>query len=109
MVMTTALEVRLEGVMQQAALLQFRDLLGLEKAGRLTDSEDVDFGFRYLQKDDRNWIRLNLSRQDDSHWQVFLRHLTSPPTDKAVDQILGEIHTAATQLGFTVGEVIRRA
>jgi hypothetical protein len=76
-------------------------------SGRLTDAEDVTFGYRYFQHDDENWIDLRLSRENDTTWVFYLTYLNQPPTDGLVDQTLADIQTAATQLGFTVDSVIR--
>jgi len=95
--------------MPQATLLQMRELLHLKRMGRLTDAEDVDFGYRYLQHDDQNWIFLDLLRQDDMTWSLKLTYLKEPPSAAVVDQTLTDIRAAARQLGFTIEDVVRQS
>jgi hypothetical protein len=109
MPMTRALTVRIHGPMPQATLIRMRELLRLERRGRLTDAEDVRFGYRYVQHDDQNWIHLDLSRQDDTTWNFYLTYLNEPPSEYVVDQTLAGIRAAAGQLGLTVQDVIRSA
>lgn len=77
------------------------------KIGRLTDAEDAEFGYRYLQKDDQNWISLDLFRQDDTNWTFYLTYLSNAPLPETIDQVLADITAAADRHGFAVVEVIR--
>lgn len=109
MPMTRALTVRIHGAMPPTTLLRMRELLHLKRQGRLTDAEDVGFGYRYLQHDDQNWIFLDLSRQDDTTWCLYLTYLKEPPSEDVVDQTLADIRAAASQLGFNLEDVVRES
>jgi hypothetical protein len=93
--------------MSAGTLRQIREDLSLHPKGRLTDPEDADFGYRYLQKDDQNSIRLYLSRQDDASWVFYLTYLSDPPPEETIGQLLADVTAAASRHGFTVAEVIR--
>jgi len=107
MPMTRALTVRLTGLMPADTLRRIREDLSLHTRGRLSDAEDFDFGYRYLRKDDQNWIRLDLSRQDDTNWVFYLTYLSDPPSPETIGQVLADITAAAGRHGFTIVEVIR--
>ena len=107
MPMTRALTVLLCGAMPQDTLLRMRELMHLQRRGRLTDAEDVYFGYQHLQHDEQNWISLDLIRQDDMNWKFDLTYLKAPPSDDVVTQTLAQIRAAAGQLGFTVQDVVR--
>lgn len=108
MPMTSSLTVRMRGAMPPDTLLRMRELLNLKRRGRLTDAEDVDFGYRYLQHDDQNWIFLDLLRKDDVTWSFDLTYLKEPPSEDVIDQTLADIRAAASRLGFTIEGVTRR-
>jgi hypothetical protein len=107
MPMTKALTVRLHGAMPLNTLLRMRELLHLQRRGRLTDTEDINFGYLYLQHDEQNLIILDLCRQDDLSWNFYLTHLNEPPADDVVDETLSKVRAAAGQLGFTIQDVVR--
>jgi hypothetical protein len=107
MPMSTALTVRLTGPMPAGTLQQIREDLSLHAKGRLSDAEDENFGYRYLQKDDQNWISLDLYRVDDTNWAFDLTYLSEPPAPETIGQVLADITAAAGRNGFTVAEVIR--
>jgi hypothetical protein len=109
MPMTRALTVRIHGAMPPATLLRMRELLHLKRKGRLTDVEDVRFGYRYLQHDNQNWIFLDLSRENDMTWNFYLTYLKEPPSEDVVDQTLADIRAAASQLGFIIEDVVRES
>lgn len=112
MPMTRALTVQfaLAGPMTEETLVQVREDLSLNKIGRLTDDEDAEFGYRYLQKDDQNWISFDLYRNedDDTIWAFHLTYLKAPPDPEIIDQILADITTTAKRHGFTITEIKRR-
>jgi hypothetical protein len=105
MPMTRQLEVRLHGDMSQGTLEKLRKSLKLKKRGRLTDLEDVEFGYRYLQKDNANWIQLSLQRTAETDWFVVLTYLNEPVASQTVEQCRADILAAAKKLGFTAEEV----
>jgi hypothetical protein len=107
MPMTRALTVRLTGPMPADTLRRIREELSLHTRGRLSDVEDFDFGYRYLQKNDQNWIRLDLSRQDDTNCAFYLTYLSDPPPPETIGRVLADITAAADRHGFTVVEAIR--
>jgi hypothetical protein len=93
--------------MPEGTLRQVREDLSLRPRGRLTDAEDTHFGYRYLQQDDRNWISLDLSRQDDATWAFYLTYLNEPPSPEIIGEVLADITAAVGRHGFTVAEVTR--
>lgn len=107
MPMTRALTVRLAGPMPASTLRQIRDDLSLHAKGRLSDAEDENFGYRYLQKDDENWISLDLYREDDTNWAFDLTYLHDSPSPETINRVLADITATAGRNGFTVAEVIR--
>lgn len=107
MPMTDALRVHLRGPMTQDTLQRMREKLALQHRGRLTDAEDVRFGYRHLQHDDQNWINLDLLRSDGTNWVLKISHLNEPPSAELVEQTLRQILEAATGLGFTVDDITR--
>lgn len=56
------------GNLNQSQLDQLRAQLGLPNRGRLEDSEDVDFGTRWLRKGPGEIISLSLLRDDEDGW-----------------------------------------
>lgn len=107
MPMTRSLTVRLTGPMPADTLRAVRDDLSLKPKGRLTDAEDDEFGYRYLQQDDQNWISLDLVRQDDTSWAFHLTYLNDPPPAGTVSQVLADVTASAERNGLMVAEVIR--
>jgi hypothetical protein len=93
--------------MSEGTLRQVREDLSLHPRGRLTDAEAAHFGYRYLQKDDQNWVSLDLSRQDDTSWAFYLTYLSDPPSPETISQVLADITAMAARHGFAVAEVIR--
>lgn len=112
MPMTRALTVQfaLTRPMTEETLIQVREELSLHRMGRLTDTMDAEFGYRYLQKDDQNWISFDLYRDedDDTIWAFYLTYLKAPPAPEIVDQLLADITTTAKRHGFTITEIKRR-
>jgi hypothetical protein len=90
--------------MDQMRLDQVRKLLDLTPRGRLTDTEDAEFGNRKLRSDEE-MIVLDLWRLTDESWRVGLWYEYGAPRDHVVDQLRGEVLALARQLGFTVGRV----
>jgi hypothetical protein len=106
MAVATALRVELSGEMPQWKLDKMRELLGLMKRGRLDDDEDANFGFRNLQRDEANRVRVDLYRSTPTEWLVELTYLSDPPTADVVDRLRSEFLSAASQLGLTVNSVV---
>lgn len=59
----------IDGDLNQRQLDQLRAQLGLPRRGRLDDSEDVDYGTRWLHKEDHRWVTLSLERDDADGWR----------------------------------------
>lgn len=102
---TRLLNIRLHGEMPQERLDKFRELLGLERRGRLDDPDDAEFGYRYLRDEENEWADVSLWRTDNRNWYVVLDYMGQPPSAKLIDQCRTEILTAARELGFTVDDV----
>jgi len=107
MPMERALDVLLRGAMPQSRLEQLRDLLRLRSRGRLTDAEDMNFGYRYLRQAPD--LVLHLWRYEDASWGVRLTYEGEPPSDTEVVECRSDILSAAAQVGLDVDRVWTRS
>lgn len=103
--MSRLLVVWLRGELPQSKLDRLRELLSLTRRGRLTDTEDAEFGYRYLCEEPPDRVVLQLYRHDDSSWNVSLAYEGDPPPADTVDEIRHEILHAAALLGLEVERV----
>jgi hypothetical protein len=95
------LTVDLSGQLDQTALEQLRDALGLHRRGRLTDLEDWEFGFRALDGDGAAGM-LRLWRYDDLRWAITLDAADAvTPSDAEVVALAEQAERAAAQAGLT--------
>jgi hypothetical protein len=83
MPMNQLLGIWLRGELPQSKLDRLREDLSLTRRGRLTDSEDAEFGYRYLRDD----------------------YEGEPPSRETVDRIRRAILKAASQHGLEVDRV----
>jgi hypothetical protein len=97
--------VWLRGELPQSKLDRLRQLLSLERRGRLTDAEDAQFGYRYLREDAPHRTALHLYRDTDSLWKVGLTYEGEPPPRRTVEEIRRAILDAAAQLGLQVERI----
>ena len=72
MALQDLLSVRLRGRLTDEGVTSMRDALGLDKMGRLTDREDWEFGYRYLNDDGAPFVVVTLWRYEDDLWGVTL-------------------------------------
>ena len=89
------------GPVDQAVLDQLRTALDLKRAGRLTDAEDDEFGYRtdIVAGSD---VLINLLRLSDERWSLEIRHLGAPPPAEYLQR-----HRAAFRAAFaTAGLVV---
>jgi hypothetical protein len=103
--MEEALRIDLRGEMPQARLDRLRRLLGLESRGRLSDDEDVNFGYRYLQENESNDVEFTLYRFRDTEWSVSLDYENEPPDAEVVEECRSSVLRAAAELGLSVENV----
>jgi hypothetical protein len=75
------------------------------RAGRLTDDEDAEFGYRYLRQDRTNQTEIDLLRHAPTKWSVRLTYQSEPPPVEVVQQLRSDILSAAGQLGLIVIDV----
>jgi hypothetical protein len=105
MPMNQLLGIWLRGELPQSKLDRLREDLSLTRRGRLTDSEDAEFGYRYLRDDAPDRVVLQLYRDDDSLWKLSLTYEGEPPSRDTVDRIRRAILKAASQHGLEVDRV----
>jgi hypothetical protein len=103
--MQPALFVELRGELPHARLERLRELLALTRKGRLDDTQDTEFGYRYLREDDGNLVVLRLMRRSDTDWGMRLTYQNEPPPAEAVERLREEIPAAAASVGLEVEEV----
>jgi hypothetical protein len=106
MPMRRVLTIRLKGQLSETALEELRRRLGLQSEGRLTDREDVEFGYRYLRRDEGNFVRLGLSREGDGNadWVIHLTCQNEPPDEGTMRRLRSEVAGAAGGLGLAFEE-----
>lgn len=102
--MKGALSIGLRGEMSEASLDALRQRLGLRRAGRLSDREDAEFGYRYLREGAGNRVLLGLWRRDGSDWVVQLTFENEPPPRSTVEEYRTKILEAAAALGLASTE-----
>ena len=83
-------------------LSEFRDRVGLQRRGRLSDDWDQEFGRRELRSRDEGWVNLRLWRHEDDEWLVNLTYEKDPlPADEA-EQLHQKVLDAAVAVGMTI-------
>jgi hypothetical protein len=103
--MLPALFVHLRGELPLQRLERLRELLELRREGRLDDTQDTGFGYRYLRRDEGNLVVLSLLRRSDTNWGMRLTYQNEPPPAEAVERLREEIPAAAASVGLEVEEV----
>jgi hypothetical protein len=101
-VMMPLFEVELVGELDRPRLEYLRKLLDLEPMGRLTDTEDAQFGHRALRDTPEEWVWLGVWRHDAWHWQVSLTYMGPRPEQSVIDRCEGEVLGAAAVIGLEV-------
>ncbi|MET9341778.1 hypothetical protein [Nonomuraea sp. NPDC003804] len=99
--MTLQLSISISGPLGDH-LDTFRELLALDKRGRLSDDWDQEFGSRILQSRESGWIRLDLSRYEDDKWGIRLTYERDPLPADEVEELRRQILEAAAAVGVTV-------
>jgi hypothetical protein len=98
------LELDLAGTLDRERLALLRNALGMERRGRLTDSMDEEFGYRYLQG--LYSASLTLWRLSHDRWLVDVSAWPAYQVARDVlEGIVEEVRRAAPAVGLTVGEV----
>ncbi|MEV0145349.1 MULTISPECIES: hypothetical protein [unclassified Nonomuraea] len=105
MPMKTVFDVRLQGQLDQHRLNRFRKLLNLTPRGRLTDTEDMEFGNRTLRDTPEEWVWLTLWRATDHDWDIRLVFAGPPLPQPEITRCLAQILGAASALGLTVTRI----
>jgi hypothetical protein len=104
MAMHRLLEVDLSGPLDQARLDALRAALGLTRMGRLTDTMDEEFGYRYLAGPQS--ADVTLWRRADDRWLV---DVTAWPgfrvEPRQLDEVVARIRAAAPVVGLAVSDV----
>lgn len=107
MAMKQIFDIHFEGQMDRARLEHFTKLLNLRPQGRLSDTEDWEFGHRSLRDATDEWVWLTLWRMDtgNARWSVRLTFAGPPPPETVVDRCRAEVLGAASAVGLTVTKV----
>lgn len=96
------LSIDLRGRLDQAGLTVLREVLALERRGRLTDQEDEKFGVRYLRSDLAG-ASLTLWRSAEDRWRVSLRYSAADHvTREEIDEIMARVTEVAPRVGLVV-------
>ncbi|WP_406474510.1 hypothetical protein [Streptomyces sp. NBC_01615] len=99
--MNDQLRIRLKGELG-GQLSRFREQVGLNPRGRLSDDWDQEFGQRELRPKEQGQVMLKLWRYEDDDWMIALTYEQDPlPADEA-DGLRQNILDAATAVGLTV-------
>jgi hypothetical protein len=81
-----AFRVTAFGEVDQARLEDLRSQLGLRRAGRLTDDEDEQFGYRTERVGDTE-VEFTLTRDGVGTWSFWISYEgATPPADALIDQ-----------------------
>jgi hypothetical protein len=99
------LRVSFRGEVTQERLDQLRRELSLQKKGRLTDTEDAEFGYRFLTDDSRMGPEMELWRVDRDTWYFAVKtteEYALPDEQRAAWQ--GEIERALWNAGLPIIE-----
>lgn len=98
--MRRAYTIDFTSTMSSQSLRMLRERLTLQPRGRLTDSEDVEFGYRYLATvPDRVVVRLY--RMPADAWRLVLLYERDRPSDQAVHAWLAETLDALDSAGVS--------
>jgi hypothetical protein len=102
-----ALRIIAWGKVDQAVLEQLRAELGLRRAGRLTDAEDAEFGYRNEQIAGSR-VMVNLWRHAEDTWSYEVRYQGQPPPDEIVDQYKTAFRDAFERGGLAIHQEYRQ-
>lgn len=105
MTMKPIFEIHLDGQMDRPSLERFTKLLNLRPRGRLTDTEDAEFGHRALRDTPNERVWLDLWRRHTSGWAVRLTFAGPPLPPAVVVRCRAEVLGAAGALGLTVAGI----
>jgi hypothetical protein len=105
MAMKAIFDVRLEGRLDQPRLDRLRKLLNLTPRGRLTDTEDAEFGHRDLRDTPQEWVWLTLWRESDTDWHLHLTFAGPALPQPEIDECLAGVLGAAAALGLAVTRI----
>lgn len=83
-------------------LAGFRERVGLERYGRLSDDWDQKFGQLELRPREQGWVNLTLWRYEGDEWSIDLTYEKDPlPADEA-EQLRRRVLDAAAAAGMTI-------
>jgi hypothetical protein len=105
MAMRPIFDVRLSGRLEQRRLDRFRKLVNLTPRGRLTDTQDAEFGHRALRDTPQEWVWLTLWRDSDTDWHIRLTFAGPAVPQPEVDRCLAGVLGAASALELTVTRI----
>ena len=95
------------GKVDRAKLEQLRAELRLERAGRLTDAEDAEFGYREEQVGATR-LTVNLWRHAEDSWSYDLYYEGQPLPAEVVDRYQTAFHDAFKRAGFVIHQEYRQ-
>jgi hypothetical protein len=100
--METVFDIEFEGQLDRTRLGRLQKLLDLEPVGRLTDTEDGQFGHRALSDLPEAWVWLDLWRRPSSGWAITLTYGGPRPSGPVIAQCQAQVQAAAGVLGLAV-------
>lgn len=103
-----ALRLTAFGEVDQVRLDGLRAELGLRRAGRLTDSEDEEFGYRTERAGDTT-VEVTLSRAGVHTWSLWVSYEgATPPPDALIDAYRSAFLQAMRNAGLRMDREWRR-
>lgn len=93
--------VRMKGDLAEH-LLEFRERVGLERRGRLSDDWDQEFGRARLRSREQGLVDLTLWRYEDDDWNIRLTYEKDPLPAVEAEQLRRKVLDAAAAAGMTV-------
>jgi hypothetical protein len=85
------------------SLTEFREWVGLQRRGRLSDDWDQEFGRREVRSREQGWVNLALWRGfEDDEWMVTLKFEKDPLPAAEAEQLRQKVLDAAAAVGMTI-------
>lgn len=89
------------GRVDQRVLEQLRAELGLHRAGRLTDAEDAEFGYRdEFVEETGSRVHVTLWRNSEDSWLVTITHEGPRPPESLLDEWQARFEAAVEHAGL---------
>ena len=103
--MRRVFNIGFEGELDPARLSRFQKVLNLRPLGRLTDTEDTEFGHRALRNTPDHRVWLDLWRRDSARWSVTLSYADPRPSEAVVARCRAEVLAAIEAVGLAAAPI----